>query len=134
MNESVKQNILDNPLSCSFVIFFSFRELLKMKDWSKIHWFSLTHNFSAIDIFNKLFSLARFPLIISLTSFPKPPLSYAWAVSGQNKIGWEFTLLALIQPTVIKQQAVNNNWLWKLQLAVILLSQQKSNLDRIERD
>ena len=32
-------------------------------------------------------------------------------VSGQNKIGRELTLLALIQPTVIKQQAVNNNWL-----------------------
>ena len=36
---------------------------------------------------------------------------YIYTVSGQNKIGREFTLLALIQPTVIKQQAVNNNWL-----------------------
>ena len=34
-----------------------------------------------------------------------------YTVSGQNKIGRELTLLALIQPTVIKQQAVNNNWL-----------------------
>ena len=33
-----------------------------------------------------------------------------WTVSGQNKIGRELTLLAFIQPTVIKQQAVNNNW------------------------
>ena len=32
-------------------------------------------------------------------------------VSGQNKIGRELTLLAFIQPTVIKQQAVNNNQL-----------------------
>ena len=30
-------------------------------------------------------------------------------VSGHNKIGRELTLLALIQPTVIKQQFVNNN-------------------------
>ena len=57
-----------------------------------------------------------------------------WTVSGQNKIGRELTLLALIQPTVIRQQAGNNNWLWKLQPAVILERQQKSNLDRIERD
>ena len=55
-------------------------------------------------------------------------------VSGQSKIGRELTLLALIQPTVIKQQAVNNNWLWKLQPAVILQSRQKSNLKRIECD
>ena len=34
-----------------------------------------------------------------------------FTVSGQNKIGRELTLLALIQPTVIKQQAVSNNWL-----------------------
>ena len=60
--------------------------------------------------------------------------SIAYTVSGQNKIGRELTLLALIQPTVIKQQAVNNNWLWKLQPAVILQSRQKSNLNRIERD
>ena len=32
-------------------------------------------------------------------------------VSGQNKIGRELTLLAFIQPIVIKQQAVSNNWL-----------------------
>ena len=56
------------------------------------------------------------------------------AVSGQNKTGRELTLLALIQPTVIKQQAVNNNWLLKLQPAVILQSRQKSNLNRIECD
>ena len=35
----------------------------------------------------------------------------ALTVSGQNKIGRELFLLVLIQPTVIKQQAVNNNWL-----------------------
>ena len=58
----------------------------------------------------------------------------SYAVSGQNKIGRELTLLALIQCTVIKQQAVNNNWLWKLQPAVILQSWQKFNLNRIERD
>ena len=57
-----------------------------------------------------------------------------YTVSGQNKTGGELTLLALIQPTIIKQQAVNNNWLWKLQPAVILQSRQKSNLNRIERD
>ena len=34
-----------------------------------------------------------------------------YTVSGQNKTGGELTLLALIQPTIIKQQAVNNNWL-----------------------
>ena len=36
---------------------------------------------------------------------------YPYTVSGQNKIGREFTLLPLIQPTIIKQQTVNNNWL-----------------------
>ena len=34
-----------------------------------------------------------------------------YTVSGQNKIGRELTLLALIQPTVIKQNVVNNHWL-----------------------
>ena len=42
------------------------------------------------------------------------------AVSGQNKIGRELTQLALIQPTGDKQNAVNNNWLLRLQPAVML--------------
>ena len=44
-------------------------------------------------------------------AFKRKANKYAYAVSGQNKIGRELTLLALIQPTVIKQQTVNNNWL-----------------------
>ena len=42
---------------------------------------------------------------------PYKQFKHSHTVSGQNKIGRELTLLALIQPTVIKQQAVNNNWL-----------------------
>ena len=57
-----------------------------------------------------------------------------YTVSGQHKIGRELTLLALIQPIGVNQQAVNNTWLWKLQPAVILQGRQKSNLNRIERD
>ena len=56
------------------------------------------------------------------------------AVGGQNKIGRKLTLLALIQSTVIKQQAINNNWLQKLQAAVMLRNWQKSNFHQIEQD
>ena len=48
------------------------------------------------------------------------PCQPAYTVSGQNTIGRELTLLALIQPTDDEQKAVNNNWLLKLQLAVKL--------------
>ena len=44
------------------------------------------------------------------------------AVSGQNTIGIYITPLVLIQPTDDKQNAVNNNWLLKLQPAVTLQS------------
>ena len=56
----------------------------------------------------------------------------ALTVSGQNKIGRELTLLALIQPTDDEQYAVNINWLLKLQPAVKLQSWQKSNFHQIE--
>ena len=41
-------------------------------------------------------------------------------VSGQNTMGSELTLLALIEPTDGKQNVVNNNGLLKLQLTVLL--------------
>ena len=41
-------------------------------------------------------------------------------VSGQNTIGRELTLLALIQPASNKQNALNHNWLFELQPAVML--------------
>ena len=44
----------------------------------------------------------------------------AYTVSGQNTVGIYITLLILIQPTDVKQNAVNNNWLLKLQPAVQL--------------
>ena len=53
-------------------------------------------------------------------------------VSGQNTIGRELTLLALIQPTNDEQNAVNNSWLFKLQPAVKLQNWQKSNFHQIE--
>ena len=53
-------------------------------------------------------------------------------VSGQNTIGIYITPLVLIQPTDAKQNAVNNNWLLKLQPAVKLQSWQKSNFHQIE--
>ena len=53
-------------------------------------------------------------------------------VSGQNKIGRELTLLAFIQPTGNKQNAVNKNWLLKLQPAVMLQNWQKSNFHQLE--
>ena len=43
-------------------------------------------------------------------------------VSGQNTIGIYITPLILIQPTDVEQNAVNNNWLLKLQPAVTLQS------------
>ena len=43
-------------------------------------------------------------------------------VSGQNTMGSELTLLALIQPTDNKQNVVNNNGLLKLQITVLLHS------------
>ena len=49
--------------------------------------------------------------------------------SGQNTISRELTLLALIQPTDDEQNAVNNNWLLKLQPAIKLQSWQKSNFN-----
>ena len=56
------------------------------------------------------------------------------SVSGQNTIGIYITLLVLIQPTDVEQNAVNNNWLLKLQPAVKLQSWQKSNFHQIEWD
>ena len=53
-------------------------------------------------------------------------------VSGQNTIGIYITPLVLIQPTDVEQNAVNNNWLLKLQPAVKLQSWQKSNFHQIE--
>ena len=51
-------------------------------------------------------------LILVFARMPLPlPTRVRLTVSGQNRIGTELTLLALIQLTVIKQQAVNNNWL-----------------------
>ena len=41
-----------------------------------------------------------------------------YTVSGQNTIGIYITLLVLIQPTDVEQNAVNNIWLLKLQPAV----------------
>ena len=40
----------------------------------------------------------------------------------------------MIQPSDVEQNAVNNNWLLKLQPAVRLQSWQKSNFHQIERD
>ena len=53
-------------------------------------------------------------------------------VSGQNTIGIYITPLVFIQPTDVKQNAVNNNWLLKLQPAVKLKSWQNSNFHLIE--
>ena len=55
-----------------------------------------------------------------------------YTVSGQNTIGIYITPLVLIQPTDAEQNAVNNNWLLKLQPAVKLQSWQKSNFHQIE--
>ena len=52
--------------------------------------------------------------------------------SGQNTIGRELISLALIQLIDNKQNAVNNNWLLKLQPAVKLQSWQKSNFHQIK--
>ena len=56
----------------------------------------------------------------------------AHTVCGQNTIGIYITTLVLIQPTDVKQNVVNNNWLLKLQPAVKLQSWQKSNFHQIE--
>ena len=82
---------------------------------------------------------------ISMQSWPSPQQagvslnSYismlCWpllTVSGQNTIGIYITPLVLIQPTDVEQNAVNNNWLLKLQPAVKLQSWQKSNFHQIE--
>ena len=53
------------------------------------------------------------------TGFSKNKYFMHYTVIGQNKIGRELTLLALIQPTDNRQNAVNNNWLLKLQPAVM---------------
>ena len=53
-------------------------------------------------------------------------------VSGQDTIGIYITLLVLIQPIDVEQNAVNNNWLLELQLAVKLQSWKKSNFLQIE--
>ena len=55
-----------------------------------------------------------------------------YTVSGRNTIGIYITRLVLIQPTDVEQNAVNNNWLLKLQPAVKLQSWQKSNFHQIE--
>ena len=70
----------------------------------------------------------------SLTSYvlkPKQSTTY-YTVSGQNTIGIYITPLVLIQLTDVEQNAVNNNWLLKLQPAVKLQSWQKSNFHQIE--
>ena len=61
-------------------------------------------------------------------------LALSYTVSGQNTIGIYITPLVLIQPTDVEQNAVNNNWLLKLQPAVKLQSWQKSNFHQIEWD
>ena len=58
--------------------------------------------------------------------------SWPYTVNGQNTIGICITPLVLIQPTDVKQNAVNNNWLLKLQPAVKLQSWQKSNFHQME--
>ena len=65
---------------------------------------------------------------------PFPPLRtlIVHAVSGQNTIGIYITPLVLIQLTDVEQNAVNNNWLLKLQPAVKLQSWQKSNFSKID--
>ena len=59
-------------------------------------------------------------------------LFFMYTVSGQNTIGIYITLLILIQPTDVEQNAVNNNWLLKLQPALKLQSWQKSNFHQLE--
>ena len=59
---------------------------------------------------------------------------FLYAVSGQNTIGIYITLLVLIQSTDVEQNAVNNNWLLKLQPAVQLQNWQKSNFHQKEKD
>ena len=53
---------------------------------------------------------------------------------GQITKGRELTLLALIQPTDDKQNAVYNNWSMRLQPAVMLQNWQKSNFHLIEQN
>ena len=67
-----------------------------------------------------------------LTSIKAKIPLYLCTVSGQNTIGIYITPLVLIQPTDVEQNAVNNNWLLKLQPAVKLQSWQKSNFHQIE--
>ena len=55
------------------------------------------------------------------------PLYKYSTVSGQNRIGRELTLLAFIQPTDDKQNAVYNNWLLQLQPFVVLRNWPKPN-------
>ena len=43
----------------------------------------------------------------------------SYTVSGQNIIGKYITPMVLIQPTDVEQNAVNNDWLLKLQPGVI---------------
>ena len=59
-------------------------------------------------------------------------ITFPYTVNGQNTIGIYITLFVLIQPTDVEQNAVNNNWLLKLQPGVKLQSWQKSNFSKIE--
>ena len=71
-------------------------------------------------------------LAMGMISWSIYPVTLISTVSGQNTIGIYITPLVLIQPTDAEQNAVNNNWLLKLQPAVKLQSWQKSNFHQIE--
>ena len=68
--------------------------------------------------------------LLTISLLPQYRLPYT--VSGQNTIGIYITRLVLIQLTDVEQNAVDNNWLLKLQPAVKLQSWQKSNFHQIE--
>ena len=79
--------------------------------------------------------LAHHAMILHCSSCRAEEQSQRWmtcTVNGQNTIGIYITPLVLIQPTDVEQNAVNNNWLLKLQPAVKLQSWQKSNFHQIE--
>ena len=73
------------------------------------------------------------PIRIDIVT-PRHLFPLMFTVSGQNTIGISITPLVLIQPTDVEQNAINNNWLLKLQPAVKLQSWQKSNFHQIESD
>ena len=116
--------------SCASVHFFDSLSSLNRSVRLSVHfldhsvnipWTSETTNISSVSQIASAklsvegFKRLRVPLRKSWPFFcPIVTYEREFTVSGQNKIGRELTLLALIQPTVIKQQAVNNNSLWKL--------------------